>query len=103
MAQMKWEYDIHIRRNLGDGDNLQQESENHFLDIMGRDGWELISVLNVSIKQETPEGLSEDNEHLKYYFKRAIRPKTVRETQEERGKKYIEDAMKLVKFRGEKE
>ena len=67
MTQMKWEYETHIRPNLGDADNLQQESENHFLDIMGRDGgWELMSVLKVSI---------ENNDHLKYYFKRPRRPK----------------------------
>ena len=67
MNQMKWEYEIHIRPNLGERDNLQQESENHFLDIMGRDGgWELMSVLKVSI---------ENNDHLKYYFKRPRRSK----------------------------
>ena len=69
MTKMEWEYEIHIRPHLGDGDNLQQESENHFLDIMGRDGgWDLTSVLKVSI---------ENSDHLKYYFKRPRRPKVV--------------------------
>jgi hypothetical protein len=93
MTEMKWEYEIHIRPNLGDWDNLQQESENHFLDIMGRDGgWELTSVLKVSSEHETPKGLSEDNGHLKYYFKRPRRPKTeeqLDEAQIEKGARYL--------------